>query len=352
MSKSEFTVPDGALPEIKRLHALGWSAREIGIELGMGTRVVSRIMLVNRLKQGKNATQGLSPTEEEALRSKAAKGAHPTEIAKELRLTPETVRRHLNNWGIEYPDKRDQNRILKQQLLGRIVEMSLRGVPHREIRRELGVSESVYQAYQRELGLGRGVTVKIDDAEVRKLHKKGSSESQIAETLGVSRRRVRSSLLKTKTRSSKEPLHGIVGGFWMQRECECTLCTKARAIIRQEARSKNEATQEMASNKGKEWTGPELEIVARNDLTAKEKAAMLKRTLYSVQAAVHRAQHDPAWIEGFGVRVQERKQYRASPKDIDLMLDRSLKVTEVAERLGCSESLVQAYRSGKLKGGR
>lgn len=41
------------------------------------------------------------------------------------------------------------------------------------------------------------------------------------------------------------------------------------------------------------WTGPELEIVARTDLTAREAAVMLGRTLYAVKHQRKAIRNDP-----------------------------------------------------------
>lgn len=56
----------------------------------------------------------------------------------------------------------------------------------------------------------------------------------------------------------------------------------------------NDASRDSATNHRCEWTGPELEIVAtRTDLTARELAAALGRTIAAVRAARHRVRREP-----------------------------------------------------------
>lgn len=50
---------------------------------------------------------------------------------------------------------------------------------------------------------------------------------------------------------------------------------------------------ESASNNYKHWTGPELELLNREDLTAVELSQMLNRTLYSVRKMRAKLQRDP-----------------------------------------------------------
>lgn len=52
-------------------------------------------------------------------------------------------------------------------------------------------------------------------------------------------------------------------------------------------------TLERAVNRGKQWTGPELEIALRKDLTTKEAALMLGRTLRGVEGARRGSRRDP-----------------------------------------------------------
>jgi len=52
-------------------------------------------------------------------------------------------------------------------------------------------------------------------------------------------------------------------------------------------------TLETATNNNKEWTGPEMEIILREDLTVAEMAKMLGRTYYSVTGMRRQCRRDP-----------------------------------------------------------
>lgn len=59
-------------------------------------------------------------------------------------------------------------------------------------------------------------------------------------------------------------------------------------------------TIEVASHHGQQWTGPQLEVAIRNDLTITEKALTLGRTTYAVTEARRRAIHDPKIVALLG----------------------------------------------------
>jgi hypothetical protein len=61
-----------------------------------------------------------------------------------------------------------------------------------------------------------------------------------------------------------------------------------------------------ASQHHKEWTGPDLEMVLRQDLTVREIALRLGRTFAATAMARHRARHDPDWVEFVGMRESPR----------------------------------------------
>ena len=70
---------------------------------------------------------------------------------------------------------------------------------------------------------------------------------------------------------------------------------------RLKARNRHNAeTQEHASHSGQQWTGPELETVVREDLTAREVAAMLGRSLRAVENMRHRCRTEPKIINLLG----------------------------------------------------
>lgn len=56
-----------------------------------------------------------------------------------------------------------------------------------------------------------------------------------------------------------------------------------------------------ARNHGKQWTGPELEIASRPELTATQAAKMLGRTHVAVRAARQKLRRDPKWASVAGL---------------------------------------------------
>lgn len=62
----------------------------------------------------------------------------------------------------------------------------------------------------------------------------------------------------------------------------------------------NDALTDTATNHRKEWTGPELEIIARPDLSASQAAKLLGRTLYAVKHMRRKLMVDPRKIRVAG----------------------------------------------------
>lgn len=91
--------------------------------------------------------------------------------------------------------------------------------------------------------------------------------------------------------------HGTANGY-AQWGCRCEACTKAhndRTVHRSNA--KNSRSQEWAVKRGQQWTGPELEIALRDDLTAVEAAKILGRSFSAIQHARARSRRDPRYIK-------------------------------------------------------
>lgn len=69
---------------------------------------------------------------------------------------------------------------------------------------------------------------------------------------------------------------------------------------------KNSQTLENATRHRYPWTGPELEIAARKDLTDMEVAQLLGRSRYAVQNARARLERDPRYRDLAGVLPGQR----------------------------------------------
>jgi hypothetical protein len=95
--------------------------------------------------------------------------------------------------------------------------------------------------------------------------------------------------------------HGT-GAAYGTLKCRCDECcayahalaVSAWASGGEAIRQRNAASVAAAAKHGQEWTGPELETVAtRDDLSVKELAAMLGRSLAAVRSMRHKVRHDP-----------------------------------------------------------
>lgn len=65
------------------------------------------------------------------------------------------------------------------------------------------------------------------------------------------------------------------------------------ADMRQALKRQYDRSIDGARNHGKEWTGPELELVARGDMTREELMIALGRTSYAINSARHLLRVDP-----------------------------------------------------------
>lgn len=117
-----------------------------------------------------------------------------------------------------------------------------------------------------------------------------------------------------------EVKHGLTG--YTNDGCRCETCAESFRVYRaanpekryhvrhpEEAADANRRnvtkwqaeTLEGATRYGMEWTGPELEIAARSDLTAREAALMIGRTYASVKTMRKKLAADPKTIQLAGI---------------------------------------------------
>jgi hypothetical protein len=81
-----------------------------------------------------------------------------------------------------------------------------------------------------------------------------------------------------------------------QREYAAANPEAARAAVRRNQLANERETGRQAQRNGYLWTGPEMELAARSDLTAREVALMTGRTFGAVKGMRHRLRHDPKVI--------------------------------------------------------
>jgi hypothetical protein len=117
-----------------------------------------------------------------------------------------------------------------------------------------------------------------------------------------------------------EVRHGLTG--YTNDGCRCETCAESFRVYRaanpekryhvrhpEEAAEANRRnvtkwqaeTLEGATRYGMEWTGPELEVAARSDLTAREAALMIGRTYASVKTMRKKLAADPKTIQLAGI---------------------------------------------------
>lgn len=63
----------------------------------------------------------------------------------------------------------------------------------------------------------------------------------------------------------------------------------------------NAQTKSNAHHHGDQWTGPEIEMALREDLSIKELARLLGRSAYAIASIRYKATHDPKWISIAGL---------------------------------------------------
>lgn len=94
--------------------------------------------------------------------------------------------------------------------------------------------------------------------------------------------------------------HGTPSGYtaW---SCRCTACREAfHAAYGPKIVTRNAASRQQAKNHGKMWTGPELELLARSELTVDYLAEHLGRSRFAVQHQRLRVRSEPVtvWLAG------------------------------------------------------
>jgi hypothetical protein len=109
------------------------------------------------------------------------------------------------------------------------------------------------------------------------------------------------------TRATEIP-HGHIGYVgWL---CRCEVCRKANTSVTQIYRTRhNEAARVDARHHAEEWTGPQLEIALRDDLTARQAATMLGRTVMAVQNIRNKRETPKiAWLLGASRNASQQQE--------------------------------------------
>lgn len=111
--------------------------------------------------------------------------------------------------------------------------------------------------------------------------------------------RIRDLREKRKGNGKKPVEHGLSG--YSNYDCRCKVCDAAGKESNQRIVKKlQDATVDTAVNWGKEWTGPELEVLTRTDMTISEMAKALGRTYKGVAGMKRKMNDHPReqWLAG------------------------------------------------------
>lgn len=101
--------------------------------------------------------------------------------------------------------------------------------------------------------------------------------------------------------------HGISGR--QNYLCKCETCMQAqRSATRHWQRSRNDQLLDRARRHNQQWTGPELELAARRELSARQVAEMVGRTMYAVMSMRHRLEIEPKLQTLAGLALEPREQ--------------------------------------------
>lgn len=107
---------------------------------------------------------------------------------------------------------------------------------------------------------------------------------------------------RRRTASSDHAPHGTLSGYmgWCCRCQECRLAYRSATSLPEWRRSRaryqqarNDDSRSAAHRHGYQWTGPELELALRPDLTCPQLAAMLGRTIVAVKHMRRRLKVEP-----------------------------------------------------------
>jgi hypothetical protein len=91
------------------------------------------------------------------------------------------------------------------------------------------------------------------------------------------------------------------------------LSDKAKKASSRSAARMNSESLETATRWGYPWTGPELELLARTDLTARQIATMTGRSCRAVYGKRHQLKADPKTINHAGLGTTQRQSLLSRP---------------------------------------
>jgi hypothetical protein len=132
-------------------------------------------------------------------------------------------------------------------------------------------------------------------------------------------------------------LDAVAADCWLRPKTALRRSREAQARADLRVKKTNDQTMASARNRGQEWTSHELEVADREDLSNKEIAVMLGRTLFGVKKARNRLNHSTSRPRG------SRKDRWTGP-ELELAARKDLSEAEVANMVGRTPNAVSKIR--------
>lgn len=232
----------------------------------------------------------------EAVRQYAAQGLNDREIGDKLSRSKDSVEK-IRRVNAIPPGKVI---IIAPDTLEKVRSLALRGSTDSEIGRAVGMTRVAVEATRRRHGIQAGNPPVYHRHGTPSMYNAGCRCEPCKNRHSNRMRLLRHQRLERLEARGGEFEHGTSG--YVSWGCRCDTCAKAQAKNNHAYYNSSQAvTLPQARNNGKQWTGPELELASRDDLTANEVAAILGRTFAAVHATRKRIKKDPKYVDLAGV---------------------------------------------------
>jgi hypothetical protein len=232
----------------------------------------------------------------QAVRDLAAGGKSDREVGEQLGLSKDAVAKIRRNHGIPA----GKPIAVTSEVLSTIRSLASEGASDVEIGGTVGMSSAAVWGVRKRHGIEAGNPPDHHKHGTPSMYNSGC-RCEACKTVQSDRaRNLRARLQERLENRDGQIEHGLSGyNNW---GCRCDTCTHANAVECSAYHASAQAqTLPAARNHRKEWTGPELEVAARDDLTIKEAAAMLGRSFAAVSKMRGRLKDEPKYISFAGI---------------------------------------------------
>jgi ParB-like chromosome segregation protein Spo0J len=253
----------------------------------------------------------MSDERAQAVRRLAAQGLNDREIGGELGLTKNAVYKIRSKNGIAA----GKPLAVSPEVLSMVRSMAAQGAQDGEIAQAIGMNKDAVWAVRRRHGIEAGNPPDYHRHGTIAMYDRGCRCNACKDAEAQKKRKSKHSARERLQKGEAEIEHGKLSSYYYW-GCRCEACcqaaTRVSGAYRTEAQAESLAA---ATNYGKQWTGPELEIAARDDLTTKEVAAMLGRSFAAVVNMRRLLRCDPKTITFAG--IPEQASTRSARPDED-----------------------------------